>query len=247
MIHVVLPAYNEAGNIEATLEGIWHRLETLALPSRVVVVDDGSNDATAALAKSGSTREHPVEVVPHHTNRGPGAAFRTGFLHVLEDAQASDVLVTLEADQTSDPRILMRLLHRVWAEGDDIALASCYLYGGGIVGTRGHRVFLSHLANGLMKKSLGLTGLQTLSSFYRAYSVAGLRRIHQRFGDQFITTDGFECMVEILYRAAQLELRISEVPMRLDGSRRVGGSKMRIIKTSIAYLRLAGRAQLGRL
>lgn len=247
MIHVVLPAYNEAGNIEVTLRGIWQRLETLALPSRIVVVDDGSSDDTASLARSASTPERVVDVVPHERNRGPGAAFRTGFLRVLEDAQASDVLITLEADQTSDPRILMRLLHRIWEEGDDIALASCYLYGGGIVGTQAHRVFLSHLANGLMKKSLGLTGLQTLSSFYRAYSVAGLRRIHQRFGDRFITTDGFECMVELLYRAAQLDLRISEVPMQLDGSRRVGGSKMRIIKTSIAYLRLAGRARLGRL
>ena len=247
MIHVVLPAYNEEENIEATLQEIWRRLETLALSCRIVLVDDGSSDRTAALAQAGSRREHPVEVVSHGRNRGPGAAFRTGFLRVLEEAQASDIMLTLEADQTSDPRILMRLLHRIWEEGDDIALASCYLYGGGIVGTRAHRVLLSHLANGLMKKSLGLTGLQTLSSFYRAYSVAGLRRIHDHFGDRFMTSDGFECMVEILYRAARLGLRISEVPMQLDGSRRVGRSKMRVIGTSIAYLRLAARAQLGRL
>ncbi len=247
VIHVVLPAFNEEANIEATLEQLWRRLEPLALRCRVVLVDDGSSDGTASLARAGSSREHPVEVVSHESNRGPGAAFRTGFLHVLADAAASDVLVTLEADRTSDPRILMRLLHRIWEEGDDIALASCYLYGGGIVGTQMHRVLLSHLANGLMKKSLGLTGLQTLSSFYRAYSVAGLRRIHERFGDRFITSDGFECMVEILYRAAQLELRISEVPMRLDGGRRVGASSMRVTRTSIAYLRLAARALLGRL
>jgi len=53
--------------------------------------------------------------------------------------------------------------------------------------------------------------------------------------------------VEILYRAAQLGLRVSEVPMRLDGSRRAGRSKMRVLRTSLAYLRLSARALTGRL
>jgi hypothetical protein len=54
-------------------------------------------------------------------------------------------------------------------------------------------------------------------------------------------------MVEILYRAARLGLRISEVPMVLDGSRRAGKSKMRVFRTSLAYLRLAARGLTGRL
>jgi dolichol-phosphate mannosyltransferase len=174
-------------------------------------------------------------------------AFRTGFLHVLKDADPLDVVLTLEGDTTSDTTVLPRLLHRIWEEGDHIALASCYLYGGGIVGTSLHRVGLSHLANGLMKKALGLSGLQTLSSFYRVYQVSALQAMRARWGDDFITSRGFECMVEILYRAVKLRLRISEVPMLLDGSRRQGKSKMRVVKTSLAYLRLAARALRGRL
>jgi dolichol-phosphate mannosyltransferase len=109
-------------------------------------------------------------------------------------------------------------------------------------------VGLSHIANGLMKKALGLSGLATLSSFYRVYQVRALRALRDRYGDAgFITTRGFECMVEILYRAAQLRLPISEVPMVLDGSRRVGKSKMRVMRTSLAYLRLAARALSGSL
>jgi hypothetical protein len=71
--------------------------------------------------------------------------------------------------------------------------------------------------------------------------------LRDRWGDGFITSRGFECMVEILYRAARAGLRVSEVPMVLDGSRRVGRSKMRVVRTSLAYLRLAARALLGRL
>jgi hypothetical protein len=98
-----------------------------------------------------------------------------------------------------------------------------------------------------MKKALGLSGLQALSSFYRLYQVAALQGMRPRWGDGFITTWGFECMVELLYRAARLKLRISEVPMLLDGSRRQGKSKMRVLKTALAYLGLAARGLAGRL
>jgi dolichol-phosphate mannosyltransferase len=247
VIHVVVPAYDEAANIAQALESIRERLEPLGIRHRVVVVDDGSRDATAEIARAASSRERPVEVVAHERNLGPGAAFRSGFLHVLKDAVPSDLVLTLEGDRTSDPRVLMRMVHRVWEEGDDIVLASCYLYGGGIRGTSLHRVLLSHVANGLMKKALGLSGLATLSSFYRVYQVSALRAMRERWGERFITTQGFECMVEVLYRAARLGLRVSEVPMVLDGSRRTGRSKMRVMRTSLAYIGLALRAVAGRL
>ena len=247
MIHVVIPAYNEAGNIAAVLDGIRDRVVPLGLPHRIVVVDDGSTDGTADLCRGASEPERPVEVLVHPRNLGPGAAFRTGFLHVLRGADPLDVVLTLEGDTTSDPAVLARMLHRIWEEGDHIVLASCYLYGGGIKGTQIHRVGLSHIANGLMKKSLGLSGLATLSSFYRVYQVSALQAMAGRYGEGFLTSHGFECMVEILYRAARLGLRISEVPMVLDGSRRAGKSKMRVLKTSLAYLRLAARGLTGRL
>ena len=244
MIHVVVPVFNEAGNVEAMASQMRDRLDPLGVPYRIVIVDDGSTDGTADLFR----RASPEAIVLAHTvNQGPGAAFRTGFLHVLASAAPLDLVVTMEGDQTSDTRVLPRMLHRVWEEGDDIVLASCYLYGGGIRGTNLHRVGLSHLANGLMKKALGLSGLATLSSFYRVYQVSALQAMHRRFGDAFITSRGFECMVEVLYRAVQLRLRISEVPMVLDGSRRVGRSKMRVMRTSLAYLRLALRGATGRL
>ena len=247
MIHVVVPAFNEAGNILGMLEGIREKLEPLGLRHRTVVVDDGSTDGTADLCRRASSPAAPVEVVVHPTNLGPGAAFLNGFLHVLKEADPLDVVLTMEGDRTSDPRIVLRMLHRIWEEGDHIVLASCYLYGGGIKGTNLHRVGLSHVANGLMKKTLGLSGLATLSSFYRVYQVSALRALRDRYGEGFIRSQGFECMVEILYRAARLGLRISEVPMVLDGSRRVGKSKMKVMKTSLAYLRLALQATTGRL
>jgi dolichol-phosphate mannosyltransferase len=246
MIHVVIPVYNEAGNVPPLLRSLEERFGPLGVPYRVWMVDDGSSDATAELCRAAAATL-PIEVVSHERNQGPGAAFRTGFVRVLQEADPLDLVVTLEGDQTSDTRILMKMLHRVWEEGDHIVLASCYLYGGGIARTSIHRVLLSHVANGLMKKTLGLTGLATLSSFYRVYQASALRAMHARYGEGFIKSRGFECMVEILYRAAQLKLRISEVPMLLDGSKRVGRSKMKVLRNGLAYLRLSALALLGRL
>ena len=247
MLHVVIPVYNEEPNIDGLLEGVRGRLDPLGVRYRIVVVDDGSTDGTAEKCRRASRPDSPVQVAAHGVNRGPGAAFLTGFLEVLKDADPLDVVVTMEGDRTSDEGILTRLLHRIWEEGDHLVLASCYLYGGGIKGTQLHRIGLSHLANGLIKKTLGLSGLATLSSFYRAYQVSALRAMRDRWGDGFIKSHGFECMVEILYRAAQLRLRVSEVPMVLDGSKRAGKSKMRVVKTSLAYFRLIALARLGRL
>ena len=247
MIHVVVPLFNEAGNVDPLIAQLRERIEPFGVPYRIVAVDDGSTDGTADLCRRAAAAGAPVSVVAHESNLGPGAAFRTGFLHVLGSADPADLVVTLEGDQTSDPSVLPRMIRRVWAEGDAIVLASCYLYGGGIRGTNLHRVGLSHVANGLMKKALGLSGLATLSSFYRVYQVSALQAMHRRWGDAFITSRGFECMVEVLYRAAQLRLPVSEVPMVLDGSRRVGRSKMKILRTSLAYLRLAAKGATGRL
>lgn len=247
MIHIVVPVLNEEGGVLRFIEDLRGRLEALGCAARLIVVDDGSTDATADICRRASAASLPIEVLSHARNLGPGAAFRTGFLRVIEAGQADDLILTLEGDGTSDLAILPRMLRRAREEGDLVVLASCYLYGGGIRGTDLHRVALSHLANGLMKKALGLSGLSTLSSFYRLYTLQAVRRMHERWGDGFIRSQGFECQVEILYRAAQLRLPISEVPMVLDNSRRAGRSKMRILRTSLAYLRLSALALRGRL
>jgi len=65
--------------------------------------------------------------------------------------------------------------------------------------------------------------------------------IRDAFGPRLFESDGFESQVEILHLAARLKLHVSEVPMILDGSQRIGKSKMKVLKTSLAYLRLVAR------
>lgn len=237
VIHAVVPVLNEEPNISNLVSRLQGALQT-EVPYRVLFVDDGSTDRTVEVLK-GQAGE--IETVSHPSNLGPGAAFRTGFTEVLKTLQPNDLVLTLEGDGTSDLAVLPRMLSRIRREDDDIVLASCYLFGGGIKGTTLHRVGLSHIANGLMKQTLGLSGLATLSSFFRVYQGRVLLRFRDEFGDRLFESDGFESQIEILHLAARLKLRISEVPMVLDGSRRLGKSKMKILRTSLAYLRLVVR------
>lgn len=237
MISAVIPVLDEELNVGQLVNRLHEALGPFA-PYSLVFVDDGSTDRTAEIL---AAQAPSAILLSHPRNLGPGAAFRTGFTHVLATLQPEDIVLTLEGDGTSDLGILPRMLSRLKNEDDDIVLASCYLFGGGIRGTATHRVGLSHLANGLVKQALGLSGLATLSSFFRLYQGRVLLRMREVFGVRLFESDGFESQVEILHLATRLGLSVSEVPMVLDGSRRGGRSKMKIFRTSLAYLRLIRR------
>lgn len=76
MISFVIPAYNEADSIQATIDQLRGVMDTLGIPYELIVIDDGGSDATAALA-----REMGVLVIQHPTNRGYGQAIKTGIDH----------------------------------------------------------------------------------------------------------------------------------------------------------------------
>ena len=184
------------------------------------------------------------QVLRHEVNRGPGAAMDTGIRHVLSKAAPGDLLVTLEADGTSDLGILSALLDVIRKGGRDVALASVYARGGGIRNTSMPRVVLSAGANALSRWVLGLQGVATYSSFYRVHRVEALRRVLERYGADMIKERGFTYAVELLAKLVRTGATIGEVPMTLDASIRIGKSRMRIGRTIRGYLRLFVRLGL---
>ena len=171
-------------------------------------------------------------------NQGPGAAFRTGFDAALEHAEPDALIVTLEADTTSDLGALPQMLDEVH-RGADVVLADWQM-----VGVSAHRRLLSAGAGWVVRKGLGLEAT-TVSSFFRVYRASTLREASRRYGEHLIRERGFACKAELLAKLASMGARIVEVPVSLDWSRRNGESKMPVFKTMLAYWRMLFRERSG--
>lgn len=232
----VVPAYNEAQNLPRLLADLESRPE-LWEGGRLIVVDDGSQDATAeiACAYSGPL---PIEVIRLTTNQGPGRAFDLGFRRALEIAPDWGLVVTLEADSTSDLDAMEEMLATA-RSGADVVLASHHA-DGELVNVRAHRRFLSRAAAYAIRRTAGLDA-RTVSSFFRVYRASALQAAYDLHGDSLIRESGFACKAELLIKLDRMRVRIAEVPVALDWSRREGESKMRVLPTVGGYARMMMR------
>lgn len=100
MIVALIPGYNEAPRIGAVVAAAREHL-------RVIVVDDGSSDATAGVARAAG-----AEIIEQRPNQGKGAALRAGFRRALDEG--ADAILTLDADGQHDPAEIPRFL-AAWA------------------------------------------------------------------------------------------------------------------------------------
>lgn len=237
MIVFVIPAYNEAQNILNLLNKTHEMMLREKMPFRIIIVNDGSTDDTVKLAESLKDRM-PIEIYSHYPNKGVGEAFRVGFRRALQICEDGDIVVTKEADNTSDLTILQQMISKI-NDGNDVVLASCYAKEGGIIGTTLFRLMLSRCANLLFKQFIPIKRINTYTSFYRAYSSTALRQIYNLYRDKLIEQNGFECVVELLIKFSRnKKFKIEEVPMVLYGDRRIGKSKMRVFKTIKGVLKV---------
>ena len=238
----VVPALNEEENLPRLFRDLEARPHLLGEAGRVIVVDDGSTDGTAALV-GGYAGPLAIELLSLGENQGPGAAFRAGFAAALERCSGDGYLVTLEADTTSDLDALPAMLGRA-AAGADLVLAS--VHGGGkMLNVSPLRRILSVAAGKVVRLCLGLDA-RTVSSFFRVYRVATIRRALDRYGDGLIQEPGFACKAELLAKLVGLGAQVDEVPVDLDGSRRIGESRMAVLPTLAGYSRLIVRGRFGR-
>jgi len=234
----VIPAYNEEENLPRLFADLERRPRLFTSGSRVLVVDDGSCDGTAAVV-AGYGGPLPVELLALGRNQGPGAAFRAGFRAALERCSDEAMIVTLEADNTSDLDALTTMIARAQA-GADLVLASWVM-----VNVSRLRRLLSRGSSVFVRAALGVRA-ETVSSFFRVYRASALRAAFERHGDELIREAGFACKAEILAKMAALGARVDEVPVGLDSSKRIGKSKMPIVRTTLTYWRMAARQRLAR-
>lgn len=233
MIFFLIPIYNEAPNLQRLCNDLLS-----ALPGEskhFVFVDDCSTDNSLEVIRQ-SIDSNSLTALSNKINSGPGACFSLGFEHLMNrPLSPEDRVITLEGDNTCDLTLLplMNALVSNWRF--ELVLASVYAEGGGFSKTSFFRKVISFFANVLLRSVFGIK-VNTLSSFYRIYSSSLLQRIKERYG-KMVEEAGFICAFELLIKSIRVNARTIEVPMILNSDKRIGKSKMKLVRTTLSYLR----------
>ncbi|MFH1404203.1 MAG: polyprenol monophosphomannose synthase [Candidatus Altiarchaeota archaeon] len=224
---VMLPTYNERGNITRIIKSVLSQDERL----EVLVVDDDSPDGTDELVAELAKDDDRIHLLVRTGVRGRASAGVAGFKHALENGY--DVVVEMDADFSHDPKYIPLLLENI---GDaDVVIGSRYVDGGDTE----HKIFiqnmLSKMSNMFNKVVLGL-GVHDSSGGFKCYRREVLEALDL---DNFVST-GYSVGAEILYRCMKAGFSMREVPI-IFKPRASGSSKLNwniILKYPIDVLRL---------
>lgn len=118
------------------MENLQKKMAELNMDFQVILIDDRSCDEITVITQA-LVKTMPLLVLDQRYSRGPGAAFLRGFRQALPLCRDEDLIVSLEADNTSDLSILPAMLERI-QQRYDVVLASVYGPGGQIVGAPWH-------------------------------------------------------------------------------------------------------------
>lgn len=245
MVIVTLPAYDEELALPPLLDAMAALRETQIPDLCMVVVDDGSRDATPQIVREQSTSRPWLSLAQHERNMGLAQAIRTGFETALERASEADIVVTLDADNTQPPDTIPSMLDKL-GQGYDVVVASRYQPGAKVYGVPSFRQLYSTVLSVVFQAVFGVRGIRDYSCGFRAYRASTLRAAYTHYGkDGFVTEQGFACMVEILLQLNKMGgVKFAEVPFILHYDLKPTPTKMNVRRTIQDTLRLAVRHRL---
>ena len=212
-IIVVVPTYNEAGNIREIVAAILNQPAAV----HILIVDDSSPDGTGdiadALAAESAGRVH---VLHRPGKEGLGRAYLAGFAWAL--SAGYDAVVEMDADLSHDPLYLKSIVDA--AADADVVIGSRYLNGISVINWPLSRILLSWGANWYVRTVTGLL-VNDCTSGYRLYH----RRVLESLNLPSVRSNGYSFQVEMTFRAQLRGFQITEVPI-IFMERRAGQSKL---------------------
>jgi dolichol-phosphate mannosyltransferase len=211
---VVLPAFNEEGNLTPLIAALVETAAQDSLKLRVIVVDDGSTDSTADELAALQQRVPSLHVVRHTANQGLARALKTGIMAACADG--CDAAVFMDSDLSHRPEDMRKLVAAL-AGGADVALGSRFVPGGRMEGVPLWRMLISRAGNAFGRVVLGVP-IRDLTTGYRAVRRAVLEKI-------VLSENGFTIQLESVVKAVAAGFTVVEVPIVL-GTRQHGESHM---------------------
>ena len=228
-LSIVIPAYNEAVRLGCTLDAVVDYMRRNYPQGEVIVVDDGSADDTADLARKTFAKARPLRtsVISYKSNLGKGRAVRLGLL-----AARGDVALFSDADLSTPIAETPKLIDPILKNECDVTFGSRAL-DRSLIGVhqswrreQGGRIF-----NLFVRLATGLPFWDTQCGF-KAFKMSACRPLVEA-----ATVDRFGFDVELLYLAHRAGLRLREVPVRWDHNE---GSKISFVNDSFKMLSEVG-------
>jgi dolichol-phosphate mannosyltransferase len=212
---VVLPTWNERGNIAAVVDGILRQPGAF----RVLVVDDASPDGTGAVADGiAASSAGRVEVLHRPRKEGLGRAYAAGFARAL--AAGADLVFQMDADLSHDPAALPAIRAPLERGEADLVLGSRYCAGGGTEGWGLARRLLSRWGSFYARTWLRLP-IRDLTGGFKGWRREALAAVDPATA----AARGYAFQVETTLRAVRAGARVAETPIRF-AERAAGRSKL---------------------
>jgi dolichyl-phosphate beta-glucosyltransferase len=202
-LSIVIPAYNEERRLGASLALLRTYLRRRRLDAEVLVVEDGSTDATAAIVRGQARAWKGLRLLSLERNQGKGAAVRAGVLA----ARGARILFT-DADLSTPLEELPALAARLDA-GADVAVGSRALNRSLVAVSQPLYRVLAGRSFNVLVQLLSVPGIQDTQCGFKLFTAAAAKRL---FARQQVPRFGFD--VELLYLARKAGYRIDEVPVR---------------------------------
>ncbi len=219
---VAIPTYNEALNIERVIEGVEAAAaRTKGSQFRLLIIDDRSPDGTATLARKLNKQYGNIHVLSGK-KAGLGKAYIRGFTYALKNEQF-DVLITMDADMSHDPKDIPDLMEAV-QNGADYVIGSRYVTGGRASDSPLMRRINSRVANFVARRLVGIKEpVHDLTGGFKAIRRTALSQIPLKD----LRAKGYFFQVNLLHAFLSKGFTVREVPITFV-NRSLGSSKLKL-------------------
>lgn len=242
---IILPAYNEQENVETLTQNWLQYMDILKdkykLYLKILVVNDGSFDDTANIAKSLEDRYTNFKCVNHEKNKGLGEAVKTGLSYIIKNYPNCVFTCLMDCDNTHDPKYILSMLDCQKQTNADVVIASRYQTNSKVKGVSSIRLLTSEGARFVYSFFLKVKNVKDYTCGYRLYKVSMLKKAFKKYPTTLIEESGFTCMAELLFKLNLCNATFAEVPFELRYDFKKGASKMKVLKTILRSFSLVFR------
>ncbi|MFH1519716.1 MAG: polyprenol monophosphomannose synthase [Candidatus Omnitrophota bacterium] len=205
-IIVIIPTYNEVGNVTFLIENIF----SLGLNLSILVVDDNSPDGTSQRVAGLQKKYSRLFLLTRQRRLGMGGAYVEGFKYALDSEY--NVIIQMDADSSHDFRSIPGIINLL--SDCSLVLGSRYIKGGGVSSWPLTRILLSRFAN-IFSRILLRVPVNDLTSGFKCMK----RNVLEEIGINNIISKGYAFQVEMVYRTFLKGFKIIEYPIIFKGRR----------------------------